>query len=76
VLKQAYPDRRVPTREMPNWLTKLAQFFVPEIGSFIADLDVVKNLDNGPAKALGWKPRSPAEAIRAGAESLVRLGVI
>ena len=76
VLKEQYPGRKIPLREMPNWLTKLARFFVPEIGSFIADLDVVKNLDNGPAKELDWDPNAPAEAIRAGAESLVRLGVV
>ena len=76
VLKQQYPARRIPQREMPNWLTKLASLLVPEIASFIADLDVVKNLDNRPARDMGWEPRSPEEAIRAGAESLVRFGVV
>lgn len=76
ILKSQYPDRKIPQREMPNWLTKLAALFIPEISSFIADLDVIKNLDNRPAIAIGWQPRSPEEAIQSGAESLIRLGSV
>ncbi len=76
ILKAQYPERRIPQYEMPNWLTKLASVFVPEIGSFIADLDVVKHLDNGPARDLGWVPREPEEAIKTGAESLSNFGVV
>ena len=76
ILKAQYPERRIPQREMPNWLTKLASIFVPEIGSFIADLDVVKHLDNVPARNLGWVPRGPEEAIKTGAESLTNFGIV
>ena len=61
---------------MPNWLARIASLFVKEIGSFINDLDSVKQLDNAPAMALGWQPRAPETAILEGAESLVRLKLV
>ena len=40
------------------------------------DLDVVKKLANSAATNLGWRPRSPQEAILSGAKSLIDLGVV
>lgn len=71
-LAKQYPEYRVPTRSMPNWLTHVASLFIREIGSVINQLDVAKTLDNSPALALGWQPRSPEEAILSGAQSLIR----
>jgi dihydroflavonol-4-reductase len=76
LLIEAYPDRRIPVREMPNWLSRLASLFVREIGTILNDLDVEKQLDNSPAKNLGWKPRTPQEAILSGARSLIDLGIV
>jgi dihydroflavonol-4-reductase len=76
ILNEAYPDRRIPEHEMPNWLSKVASLFVREIGSFINDLDVVKQLDNTPALALGWHPREPKLAILDGAKSLIEVGTV
>ncbi len=76
LLIDAYPDRRIPDREMPNWLTKLSSLFIGELGTILKDLDVTAQLDNSPAKNLGWQPRIPQEAILSGAKSLIDLGVV
>ncbi len=72
ILKAQYPERTIPHREMPNWLARIASLFVKEIGSFLNDLDVIKQLDITASKAIGWQPRSPKEAIISGAESLIQ----
>jgi len=75
VLDAQYPEIGIPLKEMPNWLTHLVGLFVREIGSFIDDLDRVKQLDFSPAASLSWKPRSPEDAILAAAASLRQLGI-
>lgn len=75
-LNSEFPDYQVPQREMPNWLTRLTGVFIKEIGSFINDLDLAKQLDIEPARKIGWQPRVPEEAILSGARSLVALGVL
>ncbi len=76
ILHGEYPGQRVPQHEMPNWLSYVASFFVKEIGSFINDLGVEKQLDISPARELGWTPRVPSEAILSGAQSLKDLGLV
>jgi dihydroflavonol-4-reductase len=76
LLIDAYPDRRIPDREMPNWLTRLTSLFIGELGTILKDLDVAAQLDNSPAKNLGWQPRTPQEAILSGAKSLIDLGIV
>ena len=76
LLIDAYPDRRIPDREMPNWLTRLASLFVGELGTILKDLDVAAQLDNSPSINLGWQPRTPQEAILSGAKSLIDLGIV
>ena len=69
--------KRVPTRQLPNWLVRLvalrdatAQQITPELGK-------MKNGTGEKAKRLlGWAPRSREEAIVASAESLMRLGLL
>jgi dihydroflavonol-4-reductase len=75
LLIDAYPDRRIPGREMPNWLSRLASLFVGELGTILNDLDIAAQLDNSPAKNLGWQPRTPQQAILSGARSLIDLGI-
>jgi nucleoside-diphosphate-sugar epimerase len=69
--------RRVPTRQLPNWLVRLAALRDPAVGQILPELGKVKNATNAKAKrVLGWAPRSREEAIVATAESLVRLGLL
>jgi len=68
--------RRVPTRELPNWLVRLAALADPAVRQIVPELGKVKNATNEKARhMLGWTPRSSEEAIVATAESLLRLGL-
>jgi dihydroflavonol-4-reductase len=69
--------KRVPTRELPNWVVRLAAFRDPAIRLILPELSKVKNATNQKAKRmLGWAPRSNEESILATAESLMRLGLV
>ena len=69
--------KRVPTRELPNWLMRLLAVAVPEARQILPELGKTKNATNAKAKrVLGWSPRSNQESIVATAESLVRLGAL
>jgi nucleoside-diphosphate-sugar epimerase len=69
--------KRVPTRELPNWLVRIAAIRDPAVKLILPELGVVKNATNEKARRiLGWTPRSNEESIVATAESLVRLGLL
>jgi nucleoside-diphosphate-sugar epimerase len=69
--------RRVPTRQLPNWLVRLAALRDPAVRQIVPELGKVKNATNEKARRLmGWAPRSAEEAIVATAESLLRLGLL
>jgi nucleoside-diphosphate-sugar epimerase len=69
--------KRVPTRELPNWLVRIAALRDPAIKLILPELGHFKNATNEKAtRLLGWKPRSREEAVVATAESLVRLGLL
>jgi nucleoside-diphosphate-sugar epimerase len=69
--------RRVPSREMPDWVVRLAANFVPDLQMIAPELGNVKNVTNEKARrVLGWTPRSNEECIVATAESLMRLGLL
>ena len=69
--------KRVPTRELPNWLVRLAALRDPAIRLILPELGKVKNTTNEKAKRiLSWAPRSNEEAVLATAESMMRLGLV
>ncbi|HZP05458.1 MAG TPA: aldehyde reductase [Terracidiphilus sp.] len=69
--------RRVPTRELPNWMVRLASLRDPAIKLILPELGKRKNATNEKARrVLGWAPRSNEDALTATAESLVRLGLL
>jgi nucleoside-diphosphate-sugar epimerase len=69
--------KRVPTRELPNWLVRLVALRDPALKAVLPGLGKVKNATNEKARrVLGWAPRSKEESIMATAESLVRLGLL
>jgi hypothetical protein len=68
---------RVPTRQLPNWLVRIAALRDPAVKQILPELGKIKNASNAKARRmLGWVPRSNEEAIVATAESLVRLGLL
>lgn len=79
VLKQRMgaAARRVPTRELPNFVVRIAALFDPAIKQILPELGIVKNATSEKAqRVLGWTPRSREDAIVATAESLRRLGLL
>ncbi len=68
---------RVPTRQLPDWLVRIAAMFDPAVKQILPELGKTKNASNEKARRLlGWAPRSNEESIVATAESLVRLGLV
>jgi nucleoside-diphosphate-sugar epimerase len=69
--------KRVPTRQLPDWLVRLAALRDPAVKLILPELGKRKNGTSEKARRLlGWAPRSNEEAIVATAESLVRLGLL
>lgn len=69
--------RRVPTRQLPNWLVRLAALRDPTVKQILPELGKPKNATSAKAtRVLGWVPRSNEDAIVATAESLLRLGLL
>jgi nucleoside-diphosphate-sugar epimerase len=69
--------KKVPTRQLPDWLVRLAAMRDPAVKQILPELGKVKTATNEKAKRmLRWAPRSNEEAIIATAESLVRLGLL
>jgi hypothetical protein len=67
----------VPTRELPNWVVRLAALRDPAVKVISPELGKKKNGSNQKARTLlGWTPRSNEEAVVATAESLLRLGLL
>jgi nucleoside-diphosphate-sugar epimerase len=69
--------KKVPTKELPNWLVKVAAMRDPAVKQILPELGKRRNATNEKAKRLlGWAPRSNEDAIVATGESLVRLGLL
>jgi nucleoside-diphosphate-sugar epimerase len=69
--------KRVPMRQLPNWMVRLAALRDPAVKQIVPELGKQKNATSEKAKRLlGWSPRSREEAIVATAESMVRLGLL
>jgi nucleoside-diphosphate-sugar epimerase len=69
--------KRVPTRQLPDFVVRLAALADPAVKQILPELGKMKNASGEKAKRLlGWSPRPREEAIIATAESLLRLGLL
>ena len=69
--------KKVPTRELPNLLVRVAALFDPAVKQILPELGKPKNGTNAKAKrVLGWAPRSNEKCVVATAESLIKLGLL
>ncbi|MGB8114028.1 MAG: aldehyde reductase [Candidatus Sulfotelmatobacter sp.] len=69
--------KRVPTRQLPNFVIRLAALRDRAVKQIVPELGKKKNATSEKAKSmLGWSPRSREESIIAAAESLLRLGLL
>ncbi len=66
--------RKVPTRQLPDWLVRLAAVFDPAVRQILPELGIARNATAEKARrVLGWTPRPAEDAIVATAESLMRI---
>ena len=69
--------KKVPTRQLPDWLVRVASLRDPAVKLILPELGNKKNATNEKARRmLGWTPRSNEDAIVATAESLIQLGLL
>jgi nucleoside-diphosphate-sugar epimerase len=76
VLKERLGKRlgRIPTRELPDWLVRLAALGNPAVRQILPELGKLKNASSAKARRLlGWAPRPREEALVAAAETLLQL---
>ncbi|MFL2504232.1 MAG: NAD-dependent epimerase/dehydratase family protein [Candidatus Azotimanducaceae bacterium] len=72
-LKKKYPDRKIPTRAMPNWLAKLISLFIPELREILLSLGRKVRFSNKESIRLGWQPMNIDKTIFDTAESLLKM---
>lgn len=69
--------RHVPSRQLSDWLVRLARFKDPAVKQIIPELGKWKNATSEKAqRVLGWSPRSREDSVVASGESLVKLGLV
>ena len=79
VLKARLGDaaKKVPTRQLPNWLVRFVALFDPRMRQLLPLLGNIRNATSAKAeRVLGWKPRPREDAIVATAESLLKFGIV
>ena len=68
---------KVTTRNVPDWLVRIAAHFNPLAKAVVGELGNVRNQDASHAKAvLGWVTRPVEQSILDSARSLVSLGIV
>ena len=73
IIRTALGDaaKRVPTRELPDFVVRIVARLNAEMRPFVPDLGYAKKTSNDKARqVLGWTPREPREAIVAAATSM------
>ncbi len=66
--------RRVPTRELPDWVVRAAGLWDRSVRQLGPELGVKKNATSAKAeRVLGWKARPAEQAIAAAGESVLAL---
>lgn len=80
VLKARLPEkaaRRVPTRNLPNWLVRASALFDKTVRGRLFELGKERPVSSEKAqRILGWSPRPSDETILATAESLIAHGLV
>lgn len=77
ILKQHYPNRKMPSRELPNMFVRLLSNFDTALKPILIDLGVKRKMDISKAiNELGWKPLALDEAVLSCAKSIIELGTI
>lgn len=77
VLREAYPDRRITMRTVPDWIIKLLARFGGPTRQIINDIGNEKHFDGRKGERLLGRPYIPArQSILDTAEAGIRLGLV
>ena len=77
ILAEAYPDRQITQKVVPDWIIKLLARFGGPTRQIINDIGNEKHFSRDKGEALLGRPFiSGSEAVLAAAESVVRLGLL
>ncbi len=77
VLREAYPDRKLPKGTLPDFVVRLLTRINPALNQITPDLGKRRFASNEKAKnLLGWAPRKPKASILASAASLIKHDVV
>lgn len=77
VLKEAYPDAKIPEKILPDFVVRLFANIDKTIKPVLIDLGTERKSSNAKAKQiLNWKSLSNRKAILSCAESAIKLGLI
>lgn len=68
---------KVTTRNIPDWVMRVAALFIPLAKAVVGELGSVRNQDASHAKAvLGWATRPVEQSIADTARCLIDLGIV
>lgn len=77
LLRKGYPKAKLPTRELANWMTKIAGIFDQSVKSISPDVGTFHQADATYVSSLtGVIPRPAQDAVLAAAASLIENGQI
>ena len=77
ILKARYPDRRIATRNAPNWLMRIVALFDPDVRSILPQLGHIERVSNLRARQeLGITFTEPQTALIATADWLAEKGEV
>jgi len=77
VLKEHFPDRKIPTSEVANLLIRIFSKFDATLKPILCDLGIKRKLNISKAiRELDWQPRPAKEAIISCAQSVIERGIV
>lgn len=77
ILRKAYPDRKITSRTVPDWITRIIGALGGPVRQIVNDIGNEKHFDGRKGEALLGRPYTSAEeATLSAAESAIRLGLV
>lgn len=77
VLKTAYPEMKIPSRKLPNFMVHILSLFDATLKPVLLDLGTERKMNHSKAvNNLGWQPIEPKEAILSSAASILQLRIV
>ncbi len=77
ILRKEYPNYKIPSKTLPDFLVRLFSHFDKETKPILNDLGAKRLIDSSRInKALDWRPIALRQSVKATAESLINLNII